>query len=55
LSGNSKISEDLMDYHYGWGVTALAVLMVTGAVAFHRVKPLSTWNPRATQTRERGC
>ena len=34
LSGNSKISEDLMDYHYGWGVTALAVLMATGAVAF---------------------
>jgi hypothetical protein len=34
LSGNSKISDDLMDYHYGWGVTALAVLMVTGAVAF---------------------
>jgi uncharacterized membrane protein len=34
LSGNSKISEDLMDYHYGWGVTALAVLMVTGAAAF---------------------
>src|SRR5215831_16411397 len=34
LSGNSKISDDLMDYHYGWGVTALAVLMASGAVAF---------------------
>jgi uncharacterized membrane protein len=34
LSQNPKFPEDLMDYHYGWGVTALAVLLVTGIAAF---------------------
>jgi hypothetical protein len=48
LSGNSKISEDLMDYHYGWGVTALAVLTVTGVVAFIELV-------RAPGLRERCC
>src|ERR1700756_3944625 len=34
LSEDSKFPQDLMDYHYGWGVTALAVPIATGVVAF---------------------
>jgi uncharacterized membrane protein len=34
LSQDAKLSSDLMDYHYGWGVTALTVLMVTAIAAF---------------------
>ena len=47
LSQDSKISRDLMDSHFGWGVASLAVLMMTGAVAlialwrFRRVERLS--------------
>jgi len=33
LSGNSSISKDLMNAHYGWGMAALAVLVLTGVVA----------------------
>jgi uncharacterized membrane protein len=37
LSDDPKFSQDQMDYHYGWGVTALAVLIVTGAVALREL------------------
>src|ERR1700745_3925321 len=33
LSDNPKFSEDMVDAHYGWGITALGVLMATGLVA----------------------
>jgi uncharacterized membrane protein len=33
LSRDPKISQDLMDYHFGWGLAALAVLVATGVVA----------------------
>jgi uncharacterized membrane protein len=33
LASDPKISQDLMSYHYGWGVTALAVLGLTGLAA----------------------
>jgi len=33
LSQDPKFSEDQMDYHYGWGITALGVLTATGVVA----------------------
>jgi uncharacterized membrane protein len=33
LSTDSKISQDLMSTHFGWGMTALAALAVTGATA----------------------
>src|SRR5207245_1323247 len=32
-SKDPKISQDMMDTHDGWGITALAILMMTGAVA----------------------
>jgi uncharacterized membrane protein len=34
LSADPKISKDLMDTHASWSISALAVLMVTGLVAF---------------------
>jgi uncharacterized membrane protein len=34
LSQNPKISEDQMGLHFGWGVTALGVLVLTGIAAF---------------------
>src|SRR6516225_2638807 len=34
LSQNPKISQDQMGLHYGWGVTALGVLVLTGIAAF---------------------
>src|SRR5262249_41193543 len=33
LSRDPKVSQDLMDYHFGWGLAALAVLVATGVVA----------------------
>jgi len=33
LSQDSKISQDLMNTHFGWGLAALAALMITGATA----------------------
>src|ERR1700722_17005720 len=33
LSKNPKVSQDLMDTHYGWGVAALIALAATGLVA----------------------
>jgi uncharacterized membrane protein len=33
LSDNPKFSEDMVDAHYGWGITALGVLMATDFVA----------------------
>ena len=47
LSQDPKISQDLMSTHFGWGVVALAVLVMTGAAAlielwrFRRVERLS--------------
>jgi uncharacterized membrane protein len=34
LSGKPKVSQDMLDYHYGWGVVALAVLALIGIVAW---------------------
>jgi uncharacterized membrane protein len=34
LSRDPKVSRDLMDYHFGWGLAALAVLVATGVAAF---------------------
>src|SRR5215813_3363546 len=33
LSQDPKISQDLMSIHFGWGVTSLALLVLTGAAA----------------------
>src|SRR5689334_13937678 len=33
LSKDPKISQDLMSSHFGWGVAALAVLVITGLTA----------------------
>src|SRR5205807_2589130 len=33
LSKDPAISEDLVNAHYGWGMSALAVLLATGAAA----------------------
>jgi uncharacterized membrane protein len=33
LSGDAKISQDRMNTHFGWGMTALAALVATGATA----------------------
>ena len=33
LSGNPKISKDMMNTHYGWGMAALVALVVTGVAA----------------------
>jgi uncharacterized membrane protein len=33
LSGNPKISKDMLNTHYLWGMAALAVLVITGIVA----------------------
>jgi uncharacterized membrane protein len=33
LSGNPRFAKDLMNAHYGWGVAALIVLVLTGIVA----------------------
>src|SRR6266852_6080227 len=47
LSQDPKISQDLMNNHFGWGVASLAVLVMTGAAAlielwrFRRVGHLS--------------
>src|ERR1700730_12338477 len=47
LSQDPKISQDLMNSHFGWGLASLAVLMITGVAAlielwrFRRVGRLS--------------
>src|SRR5581483_9151133 len=33
LGQDPKVSKDVMDSHYGWGVTALAMLVITGIAA----------------------
>jgi uncharacterized membrane protein len=33
LSGNPKMSKDMMNTHYGWGMAALVALVVTGVAA----------------------
>lgn len=33
LSGNAKLSKDAINAHYIWGIVALAVLLISGAVA----------------------
>jgi uncharacterized membrane protein len=33
LSGNSKISKDMVASHYGWGIAALAALVITGVAS----------------------
>ena len=33
LSQDPKISQDLMTTHFGWGITSLALLVLTGATA----------------------
>src|SRR5262245_3764256 len=33
LSGDAKISKDLMNAHFGWGAVALAVVVLTGLAA----------------------
>jgi len=33
LSQDAKISQDLMTTHFGWGITSLALLVLTGATA----------------------
>src|SRR5208282_22190 len=30
VAANPKVSQDMMDFHYGWALVALAVLGVTG-------------------------
>jgi len=44
ITQNPKASQDALDYHYGWGITALVAMMVTGFVALinlFRRRPLS--------------
>jgi uncharacterized membrane protein len=33
LTGNARVSQDMLDYHFGWAIAALALLGVTGVVA----------------------
>jgi len=42
LSGSSRISKVMLDMHYGWGMAALLVLVVTGGVACFEL-----WRSRA--------
>jgi uncharacterized membrane protein len=42
LSENPKISKDMMDTHFGWGVAALVVLLMTGGTAW-----LELWRSRS--------
>jgi uncharacterized membrane protein len=42
LADTPKVSQDLMDYHLGWGVTSLATLVMTGIVAL-----IELWRSRA--------
>jgi uncharacterized membrane protein len=34
LTGDPKILKDMMNFHYGWGIAALVVLVVTGVAAW---------------------
>jgi len=34
LSGNTRVSQDMLDDHYGWGVAAIVTLAVTGLAAW---------------------
>jgi uncharacterized membrane protein len=44
LSGNPKVSQDMLDGHYGWAVAALGVLAATGIVAW--IELWRTWRGR---------
>jgi uncharacterized membrane protein len=44
LSGKPKVSQDWMDFHYGWGIAALAILILAGVVAW--IELLRTWRGR---------
>jgi uncharacterized membrane protein len=44
LSKDPKISQDLMSSHFGWGVTALAVLVLTGLTAL-----IELWRSRRAE------
>jgi uncharacterized membrane protein len=44
LSSDPKISQDLMSIHFGWGVTALALLVLTGAAAL-----IELWRSRRAE------
>jgi uncharacterized membrane protein len=44
LSQDSKISQDLMNSHFGWGVVALVGLVLTGAVAL--IELLRSWRAK---------
>src|SRR5438105_978087 len=44
VSSNPKISQDMLDYHYGWALAALAVLMATGIAA-----AVALWRSRALE------
>jgi uncharacterized membrane protein len=37
LSGGPRISQDMLDAHYGWGVWTLGVLIATGIVAWYEL------------------
>jgi uncharacterized membrane protein len=41
LSGDPKVSADLMDVHFGWGVASLVALVLTGATAL-----IALWRSR---------
>jgi uncharacterized membrane protein len=44
LSQDPKISQDLMNSHFGWGLAALAVLVITGAAAL-----IELWRSRRVE------
>src|SRR5262249_30877963 len=44
LSQDAKISQDLMSIHFGWGVTSLALLVLTGAAAL-----IELWRSRRAE------
>jgi uncharacterized membrane protein len=44
LSQDPKISQDLMSIHFGWGVTSLALLVLTGAAAL-----MELWRSRRAE------
>src|SRR5262249_30787011 len=44
LSQDAKISQDLMTTHFGWGITSLALLVLTGATAL-----IELWRSRRAE------
>jgi uncharacterized membrane protein len=46
LSKNARVSQDMLDYHYGWAIAALALLGVTGVVAL--IALVRNWRTRPT-------